>query len=126
MRNRTSEEYKKAILRKVATTTMSQRQFAIEEGIVFATLHKLETKYQIDTSYHSAAKPAQSDDWSPEQKFALVLESALLSEIEVGEYCRRKVSGAPGTDCAVNAFSADEFSAVCDSLCHSYSNSIGV
>ena len=90
MRDRTSEEYKKALLRKLAATTMSQRQFAIEEGVAFATLHKWKAKYQIDTSNQSVAKPVQSDGWSPERKFALVLESASLSEIEVGEYCRRK------------------------------------
>ena len=90
MRDRTSEEYKKAILRKLSATTLSQRQFAIEEGLAFSTLHKWKTRYQIDTSDQSVGKPAQPDNWSPEQKFALVLESASLSEIEIGEYCRRK------------------------------------
>lgn len=31
-----------------------------------------------------------SDDWSAETKFAVVLEAATLSEIEVSEYCRSK------------------------------------
>lgn len=31
-----------------------------------------------------------SDDWPAEAKFAVVLEAANLSEIELSEYCRRK------------------------------------
>ena len=30
------------------------------------------------------------DDWPAEAKFAVVLETAALSEIELSEYCRRK------------------------------------
>ncbi|MCL1115622.1 IS3 family transposase, partial [Shewanella basaltis] len=32
----------------------------------------------------------RSDDWSPEQKFSVVLETAALSEIELSQYCREK------------------------------------
>lgn len=90
MRDRTSEEYKKAIVRKLSTTTLSQRQFAIEEGIGFSTLHKWKTKYAINSTSHNHSQPAKSNGWSAEQKFGLVLESASLSELELGEYCRRK------------------------------------
>ena len=31
-----------------------------------------------------------TDEWPPEAKFATVLETAALSEIELSEYCRRK------------------------------------
>ena len=30
------------------------------------------------------------ENWSPEDKFAVVLETAALSEVEVAEYCRKK------------------------------------
>ncbi len=90
MRDRTSEEYKKAIVRKLSVTTLSQRQFAIEEGVSGATLHKWKTKYPIDKFNHNDAQSAQSRALSAEQKFGFVLESASLSELELGEYCRRK------------------------------------
>ncbi len=32
----------------------------------------------------------RSDDWSPEQKFSVVLETAALSEIELSQHCREK------------------------------------
>ena len=89
MRERSTEEYKKAVLRKMLKSDLSDRQFAIEEGIAFSTLHKWKSKYHLDTSPEKP-EPEQSDRWSPEAKFSVVLETAPLSEIEIGEYCRRK------------------------------------
>lgn len=90
MRDRSTEEHKQAIVRKLAYSTLSDRQFAIEEGVAFATLHKWKTKYRCDTTDQEKSKDIISDNWSMEEKFAVVLESASLSEIELGEYCRRK------------------------------------
>lgn len=90
MRSRTTEEYKKAVVRKLATSVLSDRQFATEEGIAFSTLHKWKTRYQVDTSDHGKSENDIADKWSAEEKFSVVLESASLSEIELGEYCRRK------------------------------------
>jgi transposase len=90
VRDRTSEEYKKAIVRKMASSSLSGRQFAIEEGVALATLHKWKTKYRCDSIDQEKSKAVASDNWSLEEKFAVVLESASLSEIELGEYCRRK------------------------------------
>ena len=50
MRSRTTEEYKKAVVRKLVASVLSDCQFAIEEGIAFSTLHKWKTRYQVDTS----------------------------------------------------------------------------
>ncbi len=90
MRERTSDEYKQAVIRKLASSTLSERQFAIEEGIAFSTLHKWKTHYQVDSSSQIKQQDIPSDEWSPDQKFAVVLESALMSQIELGEYCRSK------------------------------------
>lgn len=90
MRERTSDEYKQAVVRKLASSTLSERQFAIEEGIAFSTLHKWKTHYRINSSPQIKQEDIPSDKWSPDQKFAVVLESALMSEIELGEYCRSK------------------------------------
>jgi len=37
---------------------------------------------------------ASSERWSAEEKFAMVVETAALSEAEQGEYCRKRVSTA--------------------------------
>mgnify|MGYP003385143341 FL=1 len=36
------------------------------------------------------SKVSSSDKWSNEEKFAVVLETSALSEVEVSEYCRAK------------------------------------
>ena len=90
MRPRSSEEYKKAILRKLASSGLSDRQFALEEGVAVSTLHKWKTLHQVSTTDAGRFEEILSDKWSAEEKFAVVLECALLSEIELGEYCRRK------------------------------------
>ena len=90
MRERTSEEYKQAVIRKLANSTLSERQFAIEEGIAFSTLQKCKRHYQVDSSSQVKQQDVPSDKWSADQKLAVVLESALMSEIGLGEYCRSK------------------------------------
>ena len=88
MRERTSEEFKQSVIKRQSESSLSMRQFAIEEGIGISTLHKWKVKYpsaSSDTSVHRS-----SDRWSSEEKFTVVLECATLSEIELGEYCRRK------------------------------------
>ena len=35
-------------------------------------------------------KSSSPDNWSPEAKFSIVLETAMMSEIELSEYCREK------------------------------------
>jgi hypothetical protein len=46
LHSRTTEEHKKAVLRKLAASALSDRQFAIEEGIAFSTLHKWKIRYR--------------------------------------------------------------------------------
>ena len=88
VRARSSEDYKVSVLKRLLESSLSFRQFAIEEGIGISTLHKWKKRYNIE-------KPEQrvhrsSDRWSSEEKFAVVLECATLSETELGEYCRRR------------------------------------
>lgn len=90
MRDRSSDEYKQAIVRKLASSTLSDRQFARSEGVAVSTLHKWKTHYRINTTDRDDPENIASNHWSPEEKFAVVLECASLSEIELGEYCRRK------------------------------------
>lgn len=82
------EEHKKAVIRKLVESGLSLRQFAKLESINVSTLYSWRDKYLKVGS--SLADSNRSDDWSPEQKFSVVLETASLSVIELSEYCREK------------------------------------
>ena len=82
------EDHKKAVIRKLVESGLSLRQFAKLESINLSTLYSWRDKYLKAGS--SLADSNSSDDWSPEQKFSIVLETASLSEIELSEYCREK------------------------------------
>lgn len=82
------EEHKKAVIRKLVESGLSLRQFAKLESINISTLYSWRDKYLKAGS--SLADSKNSDGWSPEQKFSIVLETASLSEIELSEYCREK------------------------------------
>ncbi len=80
---------KEAALEKMFHTDLSLRYIADELGIPRATLHGWKRQYQmIKNDSETVNTPAES--WTPEEKFAVVLESATLSEVELNAYCREK------------------------------------
>jgi len=83
-----SKEFKEAILKKLSQSDLSVRQFAQQEGINLSTLYSWQKQFKV--SGFSVTKLGTPDKWSAEEKFAAVLETATLSEIEVSEYCRTK------------------------------------
>lgn len=88
MRERTSDEYKQAVIQRLNASPLSFRQFAIEEGVAYATLHKWKKRFDIGAEERTVHR--SSDRWSTQEKFTVVLECATLSELELSEYCRRK------------------------------------
>jgi len=85
---RNSVQFKEAILNKLSQSGLSVRKFAQQEGINLSTLYSWQK--QFNTSGFSVSKVSSSDKWSSEAKFAAVLETSTLSEIELSEYCRKK------------------------------------
>lgn len=80
---------KEAALEKLFHTDLSLRHIADELGIPRATLHGWKRQYKmIKKDSEKVETPAES--WTPEEKFAVVLESATLSEVELNTYCREK------------------------------------
>ena len=85
-----SEERKEAVLKKLLPPhNRSIQALAEEEGISAATLY----------SWRKAARRQgrllpvganEPEGWSSADKFHAVLETASLSEAELGEYCRRR------------------------------------
>ncbi len=85
---RYSSQFKEAILNKLSQSGLSVRKFAEQEGINTSTLYSWQK--QFNTSGLNVSKASSSDNWSSEEKFSVVLESATLSEVELSEYCRVK------------------------------------
>jgi transposase-like protein len=80
---------KEAALEKMFHTDLSLRQISDELSIPRATLHCWKKQYSmIKNDSEAINTPAES--WTPEEKFAVVLESATLSEVELNAYCREK------------------------------------
>jgi transposase len=85
-----SEELKASIIaRMLAPSNMSVPQLALETGIPKDTLYTWRIKHRKSRGNAPASQLA-SGELSSEQKFAVVIESAALNEIELSEYCRRK------------------------------------
>ena len=85
---RYSTKFKEAILNKLNQSGLSVRSFAQQESIKVSTLYSWQQQFKVAGSFVS--KVSNSDQWSPEEKFSVVLEVSTLSEIELSEYCRTK------------------------------------
>lgn len=83
-----SKCFKEAILKKLSQSDLSVSQFAQEEGVNLSTLYSWQKQFK--TTGFSVSKVIPADKWSAEEKFAVVLETSTLSEIELSEYCRSK------------------------------------
>jgi transposase-like protein len=80
---------KEAALEKLFHTDLSFREIGDQLGIPPATLHTWKKQYHMENDTKETIEtPAES--WSPEEKFAVVLETATLSEVELNAYCREK------------------------------------
>ncbi|MDK2126231.1 IS3 family transposase [Parachitinimonas caeni] len=87
---RYTEERKEAVLKKLLPPiNRSVAAVSREEGISGATLYNWRNQAKAHGVPVPGEKPSP-DDWSAEAKFAVVIETAALSEIELSEYCRRK------------------------------------
>src|SRR5690606_8004387 len=86
---RYSPERKEAILKKMAPPhNMTVAELASQEGISTATLYN----WRKAARGRGAVLPSNSakpDQWSSEEKFRIVLETAPMSEAELSEYCRK-------------------------------------
>ena len=85
-----SAERKEAILSKLLPPyNKSVALVAREEGVAEQTLYNWR-KQAKEQGQPVPGKKSTSEQWSHEAKFAVVVETAALSESELGEYCRKK------------------------------------
>lgn len=87
---RYSVERKEAVLKKLLPPfSRPVPEVALEEGISEQTLYNWLKRLREE------GKPVpqsgqQAEQWSPQTKFAVVVETAGLSEVELSQYCREK------------------------------------
>lgn len=87
---RYSEERKAAVMRKLLPPeNRTVREVAQEEGICEVTLYNWRKRAR-EQGLPVPGSGKQGDNWSGEAKFAVVVETAGLSEAELSEYCRGK------------------------------------
>ena len=85
-----SPELKEAILRRMLPpNSESITKVSREEGISEQTLRNWRDKARRD-GYAAPGKDAVPDEWSTQDKFLIVLETASMNETELAEYARKK------------------------------------
>ena len=82
---RYSTEQKNALVEKYLNSQLSIREFAEKEGITKSTLYFWSKKLSQDKT-PNMKKTAPS----AEQRFSIVLETAILPETELSQFCREK------------------------------------
>ena len=83
---RYSEAFKEAIIKKLNESGMSARAFAKQEGLVLSSLYNWQRKY--GSSGNTVPKSEKVSGKTQEEKFSIVVKTATMSEVELGEYCR--------------------------------------
>ena len=85
-----SKELKDALLRRMLPpNNESIIKISKEEGISEQTLRNWRDKARRD-GYAAPGTDAIPDDWSTQDKFLVVLETASMNETELAEYARKK------------------------------------
>jgi transposase len=85
-----SQEFKAGIIaRMLPPNNVSVPDLARETGIPKDTLYTWRIKHR-KLKEETTVDPLPSGGLSSEEKFAVVIESASLNEVELSEYCRRK------------------------------------
>ncbi len=87
---RYTEEFKEKIVQKMMSpNAMSVADVGQETGISVATLYNWRNTFRNEGKA-VPADPSNPENWSGENKLAVVIESSALNEQELSEYCRRK------------------------------------
>ena len=87
---RYSEEFKESVIQKMMPpNNVPVSQLVRETGISDATLYTWRKK-AISQGVPVPGDGKKPDQWTPENKLAVIIETAALNEAELAEYCRKK------------------------------------
>jgi len=91
MATRYAAEFKSSIIAKLLPPhNVSVPDMVKETGVPKDTLYCWRGQYSKAQGEPVANRNQQAGNLSNEQKLAVIIETASLSEVELGEYCRRK------------------------------------
>jgi transposase-like protein len=86
-----SEEFKASIIAKLLPpNNVSVPDVVKETGIPKDTLYTWRVKYRNAQSESGPSSNQQANKFNNEEKLTIVIETASLNEVDLGEYCRRK------------------------------------
>ena len=90
MAKRYSEEFKDSVVKRMMPPNpVSVPQLVKETGVSDVTLYKWRKDYR-NRGLAVPADTSNPENWSAEDKLAVVIETAALNEAQLSEYCRRK------------------------------------
>lgn len=85
-----SEEFREQAVRKMMPpNALSVAQVSRETGVSDVTLYNWRNRFRQEGKA-VPADPSNPENWSGENKLAVVIETAALNEEELAEYCRQK------------------------------------
>lgn len=86
-----TEEFKKLIVSKaLSNPEISPRQVAREAGVASSTVYKWVKYYSMDVKGQFESTKRTPQDWTPEERFNMLVETANLTDEGRGIYCRQK------------------------------------
>jgi transposase len=90
MGKRYSEEFKESVVKRMMPPNpVSVSQLVKETGVSDVTLYKWRKMYR-NRGMAVPADNSNPENWSGEDKLAVVIETAALNEAQLSEYCRSK------------------------------------
>lgn len=90
MQKRYSEKFKEATIKKMMPPApVSVPQLCRETGVSDVTLYKWRKEYR-NKGVAVPAYKSKPENWSAEDKLAVIIETASFNEVQLSEYCRSK------------------------------------
>lgn len=84
-----STEFKESVIQKVLTSDRPQHEIASEFGIGRSTLQYWLRAYRKNGAKNMPQKEKRPRDWTAEERFAALMETARMPKEELGAWCRR-------------------------------------
>ncbi len=88
--NKFSAEFKSELAKKALTDGGIIKEIAKEANVGRSTLQRWIREYKNGTTGESLEKGKRTQDWTEEEQFIVLLETANLDEEAQGVYCRQK------------------------------------
>jgi transposase-like protein len=90
MHKRYSEKFKDSVIKKMMPPSpVSVPQLCRETGVSDVTLYKWRKQYR-DKGVAVPAYKSKPENWTAEDKLAVIIETASFNEVQMSEYCRSK------------------------------------